>query len=169
MKSLGVLLVLLSALLLSRERMRPEKRRMDRLGQLCASLQLLRGELLSRPSSLEELCALLTAESEGETADFFRALAQGMERLNRESFREIWETELEKQMPDLQQEEKRELEELGSVLGRFDLDEQQKALERCLTHLHKLLERLQENYPVKQKLCIGISCSLAAMLILVLL
>lgn len=168
MKGLGGLLIILAGLILGVEKLRPIKKRLDTLEQLCHALERLHGELGSRPAAIGELFSGLVQTSGEEAAGFFRLVLQRMDRLSAESFSEIWHGSLGETMPALEEEERRELEKLGGILGRYDLSEQLAAMNLVLDRLREILHRLKENYPASRKLCIGVSCSLSAMLALVL-
>ena len=101
-------------------------------------------------------------------AAFFGLLSRRMDRLSTESFSEIWRSSLHQALVQMGEEEQRELEKLGGILGRYDLTEQLAAMKPILGRLRGILTELKEDFPVRRRLCLGVSCCLAAMLTLVL-
>lgn len=168
MRGIGCALILLAGWILGVERLRPIKKRLEILEQLCCALERLYGEMSSRPTALGELFYGLAKECEEEAAAFFGLLSRRMDRLSTQSFAEIWQDCLHQSFAQMGKEERRELEKLGGILGHYDLPEQLAAMKPILSRLHGMLMGLREDFPVRRRLCLGVSCCLAAMLTLVL-
>ena len=146
MKGLGLMLILLAGVLLGLERLRPIKRRLDRLDSFCRAMERLRGELGSRPAPMQELCRYLGEAGLGEASQFFGCLAGELDRLNTCSFRELWQNCLRRTLGEGETEEYRELENLGTILGRYELDKQLEALRACENRLWEIREPLRQNF-----------------------
>ncbi len=167
MRSAGIVLTFLSSLIFGFEMIKPVKRRMELLNKLCRSLELMHAEMTSRPSSLESLCRLLASDFDG-TAEFFCGIIENMDELGCKSFREIWNDALNEKLKHLNPDDICAMESLGAVLGNYELSEQLEAIAVCKSRLYNNLLELNATYPANRKLCLGISCSVGAMLVLVL-
>lgn len=167
MKNAGLILIFLSSLVFGFEMNRPGKQRIELLEKLCRSLELLHAEMSSRPGSIEALCSLLAADISG-AAEFFGKITENMDKLGNQSFQEIWTTCIETKLSYLNSDDQYAMKSLGAVLGSYELSEQLASISACRNRLYNNLVELKAVYPANRKMYLGISCSVGAMLILVL-
>lgn len=111
------------------------EQRVQELSQLWAGLSLIRRELGWRLTPLPELLRRAAGETKGAVSDFFRLCSVGAGRLNGRPFRQIWQQGLECVSLRLEETDLEALEQVGSVLGRYDSENQQKALDQALERL----------------------------------
>jgi len=113
------------------------ERRVQELNQLWVGLSMIRRELGWQLTPLPELLRRAAGETKGAVSDFFRLCAVGAGRLNGRPFRQIWQQGLECVNLRLEEDDLEALEQLGGVLGRYDEEHQQKALEQALSRLEE--------------------------------
>lgn len=119
-------------------------RRTRALRAICGALERMEQEIAFRLTPLPDLFRLLSIQSEPPARELFARCLEGLERLGEVPFSQIWSEELERLMPYLREGERGALEELGSVLGRYDGEAQRAALSRVRTELAHGLETAQE-------------------------
>lgn len=115
------------------------------LRELMGGLETLQRELGWRLSPLPKAMEMAARETHGRTAQFFELCTQGMEHLNGVPFQNVWQNGLEQCSLRLEQEDRVILEQLGSVLGRYDADTQRQALENALTQLERQQTKAAED------------------------
>ena len=164
MKGYGIVFVMLSALLFGKEKLKPIRNRIKYLHSMSVALELMRSELSGRPKVLEELCAQLENCCRGQAALFFGALGKNLRNDDWCCFREIWSNSVLKYFAELNNEEKQLIDELGTVLGVFELDRQLRALDYCIDQLKSCHKKAIGEYSANRKLYIGLPCCFAAML-----
>ena len=163
-KALGFSLLLTAALLFSAQRLTEGKRKMAALDCFCVMLTHMRGILENQAPPMTELLEALSRCCEGEAGVFILRLRQGMERLGSASFQELWQEALSASVSESDTEILRELDALGSVLGRYDLETQCASIDNCLSSLRRSRERLQASLPQSGRLTFGIALCAALLL-----
>lgn len=164
MKCYGIVFVMLSAWLFGKEKIKPIKTRIVYLQNMSAALELMRSELSGRPKALEELCSQLEISCKGQAALFFGELGKRLRNDDWCCFREIWSISVSECFAELRSDEKQLIDELGTVLGVFELDRQLRALDFCVEQLKNCYQKAKGEYSANRKLYIGLPCCFAAML-----
>ena len=111
------------------------ERRVRDLNLLSVGLAVMRRELDHRMTALPELLALAVKETKHEVSDFFRLCSVGASHLNGRAFRDIWKQGLELVHLHMEAEDLAVVERLGSVLGRYDGENQRQALDEARDRL----------------------------------
>ena len=106
------------------------KRRARLLEALCASLELLRGEVVTRLTPLPDCAALLSRTGPWECREFYASLGLAMDSLGELEFSRLWEACVS--ALELGEEAQSALADLGRSLGRYAATEQGAAIDRCL-------------------------------------
>ncbi len=140
------------------------KQRVQNLQELAFALGLLGFELESFCRPLPEICARLAA-TEGAGGALFARLCHAIRRRPEESFAALWGEAL----APLAAAERRLLEPLGEVLGRYGAPEQRRALALCQKRMETLADEAREQYRRSARLYIGLGASLGAGISLLLL
>lgn len=109
--------------------------RVNDLNQLLMGLETMTRELNYRMAPLPELFRQAAEQSKGKPAIFFDLCGQGAEHLNGRTFQAVWSQALEAAQLRLEQEDMALLEQLGSVLGRYDEESQHRALDTAIVRL----------------------------------
>lgn len=104
---------------------------------LLAGVETLQRELGWRLADLSEGLELAAGEAGGRPARFFRLCAEGARRLDGRTFQQVWREGLEECRFRLDAGDREVLEQLGSVLGRYDGDSQRQALESAAARLER--------------------------------
>lgn len=109
--------------------------RVDDLNQLLVGLETIARELNYRMAPLPELLRQAAEQSKGKTERFFDLCAQGAEHLNGRTFQTVWCQALEAAQLRLERSDVELLEQLGSVLGRYDGESQHRALDTAIARM----------------------------------
>lgn len=145
------------------------KSRAKILSAFIASLELMASELSFRLTVLPELVGALAEKSRSPVSSFYSRCLEEMPSLGQRSFRMIWCGSLDGS-PELllREDEQAALEELGAVLGRFDLNQQQRAIHYCKARLSSFLSRAEAERDKQSRLygTLGIASGVMAVLIL---
>lgn len=120
-----------------------QRREMRMLRQLIAVLQQMEWELKYRMTELPELCQIAANSVSGPLRAVFEALERKLERREVTDISGclngiVYEQELPKRV-------QKNLKQLGSSLGRYDLEGQLQGLEVVRRQCRKDLEELEEN------------------------
>ncbi len=133
---------------------------------LATSVELLRGEIVSRLTPLPDAARRLAESGPRETRSFYSYLCVGLESLGEREFSEIWNACVAGLV--LAEQDKEILRDLGCSLGRYDALEQDAALSRCIEALGEAAERARCEAANGGRLCAGVSISAGALLAIVL-
>lgn len=109
----------------------------DELREMTVGIQVIRRELNYSLAPLSELFQKAAAQTSGETNLFFADCASRIEMMSGEAFDNIWRCALENRKFCFKQKDYSILKQLGSVLGRYDADEQVKLLDRTAEQLEQ--------------------------------
>lgn len=123
---------------------RLESRTRD-LGELAAGLDALQRELDWRLAPLPQALEEAAKAARGPAAQFFTRCAQGVERAEGQGFGQLWREALLACPLGLTEEDRRVLERLGPVLGRYDSGSQRQALEEAAVELRRLQGEASED------------------------
>ncbi len=115
----------------------------DLRGLECA-VEVLERELGWRLAPLPEALEEAAGETSGRVARFLRLCGREASALEGRSFRQVWVESLNAARMCLEREDAAILEELGSVLGRYDGGSQRQALERAQDRLARQREQAEE-------------------------
>ena len=138
------------------------------LGALAHMLELMQGELQTSALPLEQLLKRLLPRLDEAARRFAASLIAGMGELGRRSFSEIWNRSLDMELPELSAAERRELEGLGAVLGRYELSRQLEAISGCRGYLKQQQALAAQALSDKARLALGLALTGAALLGIVL-
>lgn len=128
LKLLGAVLLTGGGLTLGLKAVGGLVRRAEALSAFSAALGLLEGELALRSPPMPDLLDILARQAKPPAAEFFDVCGRGLAGLGESSFREIWARALESLEGALDREDRDILLELGPVLGRYDGEEQRRAV-----------------------------------------
>ena len=87
-----------------------------------------------------------------------------MDHLGQLSFQSLWRQALSESTSDLNEEAKQELDALGSVLGRYDLNTQMDSIDACRRILRQRLEERQNMQMQDTRVTLGLSLSASLLL-----
>ena len=168
MKWVGAALVLAAASLICLILLDDQKQHLEVYHSLSETLKILRGELLSRGATISEGIEKAGSASRGVGKELMLTVMDGLRELGERSFSEIWRNALATCSQEEKPESLETLAGLGSVLGRFDLDEQLKALDTCIKDLDERWEAEKKDYPARRKLLISLSLAGGIFLVILL-
>lgn len=168
MKGTGAVLILLAFTLAGWFMLKEKKDRLSCLKELIEALGQLRGELELRSSALPQAMRQAAELSTGAGKELLTQALANLENLGEVSFSTIWQRAVGLCAWPLGPDERRELEALGAVLGRYELSFQLQALDSCTDYLKRSRERLRESLPAKRRILLGLSVSMGAFLVILL-
>ena len=168
MKMLGMLLICGAALAAALSVMKTRAERIRTLRALCRMLELMEAELGSALTPLPELFDSLERKCGGAAGAFLSSLLPMLERLGKERFSDLW-TGCMRESLSLDREDLDAMQQLGMVLGQYDLDRQLEAIAQCRYRLGQSAESLVKDHRQKCRTSCGVALLSAAMLCIALL
>ncbi|MDL2273619.1 stage III sporulation protein AB [Oscillospiraceae bacterium OttesenSCG-928-G22] len=141
----------------------------ETLSGFLSALELMESEIYFNISPLYDICKKLTRSARAPLRPFFAALSEGGGDVAGESFGDLWKRTLETMKLELGGEERQVLLELGSTLGRYDIEGQAKAI----SYVRRRFEGfLKEAVDVKSKMgrvygTVGLAAGAAVVIILI--
>ena len=134
------------------------KRRYVQLGQMQRSLRMLHGEIRYTGAELPEAIDQIALRQEKPFSDFYHGLSEQMRRMDGQSLKTLWQTEIEKCLNNtyLTKEDKQIFLESGSQLGYLDRQMQLSSLEACMAQIEDNQNMIRKNMKEKQKLSVAL-------------
>lgn len=166
MRVAGAILIIAAFTFFGIARARDLNHKARLVAAMATSVELLRGEIVSRLTPLPDAAARLAESGPRETRRFYGFLCVGLESLGQREFSEIWNACVKGLV--VGEPEKEILRDLGCSLGRYDAIEQDAALSRCVEALGVAAERAKKEAADGGRLCAGVSISAGALLAIVL-
>lgn len=114
------------------------KRRERNLSELICGFEAVRRELKYNLAPLAELFKLGASQTTGEVSAFFSKSAECANELNGVDFKTKWIQVIEERWLELTEADILVLKQLGGTLGRYDVDEQARALDVTIERLREL-------------------------------
>ena len=168
-KLCGAAAILLGCLGAALGRLRSKKERILLLRSLAASLLELRGELSERQRSLGDCFRSLAEKNEGDTVGaFYAALCAELRGLGERRFSEIWRAASESCFARTPEAVLDTLCPLGVLLGGSELERQCKALEKAARRIEREADAERSALRDERRLCLGLSLSAGAFLVIML-
>jgi len=131
-------------------------------------LVLMRAELDTSASSMEEILAAVKDILVPPAAAFVHMMAESMGRLGEDSFESLWRQALDYCFPQLDAAVAKSVRQLGNVLGRYELSQQLRELDNAIIITAKRAEELSARLPSEKRLALGLSGALGLMLVIIL-
>lgn len=170
LKLLGALLLMLGASGLGFGAAAQLRARATVLHGLVASLEQMERELTFRLTPMPELLERLSGEKQAPWELFFARCKCGLLHLGERSLGDIWRSALEEGTDLLLGNEERQIMlELGEVVGRYDGEGQQAALERAVSGLEHCWKRAQTEWDRMGRVYSSLGLGAGAMLVILLL
>ncbi len=166
--ALGKLLLLLGCTALGLGRGFGLKRRTACLFELRRALETMGRELTFSLRPLGSLMDQARRESRGEACALFAACQEKFAHTGGESWAESWRTALETTSLPLKEEDRRILSEAGQILGRYDGEDQRRALGGLLARLEEQAQeaRSEEKRLFRVYTALGITAGLFCVILL---
>lgn len=169
MKAAGGVVILLAFLLAALCAQKSDKARLQALLSLREKLFGLERELSEGQRELWTVFRELVQKGGSEEVQrFFTALCAKKEEVGEKPFSTLWSECICAALPSLDEEDAGELRSLGSVLGISDLDAQCAAIERVCAAFEKHAADLRAHFAEKSRVTWGVSFSLGAFVVILL-
>lgn len=166
MKLLGTMFVTLSCTALGIIKARSLARENEAYAELISALTLMKGEICSRASSMDEVFRLLNTGKSCCTSAFFSQLSSAMSEIGDVSLKAIWQKAADTLC--ISPYGVQAVKALGNVLGRYDAQAQAAAIDRCILALLSEQDALRDKLNENKRMYIGIGAASGLMLALLL-
>ena len=120
------------------------RRREKNLRELICGLEAVRREMKYNLAPLGDLFRLGAAQTTGNVSAIFAEVAECADNSDGVDFKTNWTSNLEKQRLYLAETDMMALQQLGTVLGRYDGDEQLRSLDATVDRLRELCHLAEE-------------------------
>lgn len=167
MRIIGIMLIAAAAVYGGASYMVLKREQLNELEALCHMLRLMQDELETRALPLPELAAQLEARTEDAGKTLLSELLRRMPELGSRDFQNIWEESVTESVKH-SDGAARLLFNLGSFLGRYDVDSQLDALRSCREAMEKLRTAAAEALPQTRRLGMGLALTSGALIVITL-
>lgn len=142
--------------------------RVYELENLILSLKTMEWELTDRRTPLPELMRRVSACMSGIVKEFYLLCLSGLERRGETPFSQLWREAVESVPFHLTEGELAQLESLGSMLGRYDVESQCAALRETRERLGEQLAqaRAEKNRSGRVYSTMGLACGTLLVIVL---
>ena len=168
MKALGLFFLFAGSVSAGLVYCRQKKQKLLTLRELIYTLEHMEGQLRTNDLPLKELCAQMVHMSGRAVRPFYASLTRKLSQLGEISFAELWGQALAEELPGLDGVMRDPLLQLGNSLGRYELQQQLRALQACRSSLCAQLEEAKKAYPNQAKLGMGLSASVGILVWIIL-
>lgn len=169
LKWIGALLVVTATGAAGLGAIQASSQRIRVLSGLIAALDLCQAELTFKLTALPDVMAQLARKSAAAVRPFFAAVDKACARLGEDSFGCLWQQCVQKMEDVWRKPEQEIMEELGSVLGRYDTDGQSRAIAYARNRLEALLSRAEADHRKQGRMygALGLVSGLAVVIIFI--
>lgn len=168
MRVFGAIILAFAGSYIGITKAREIKKRAATLRAVCAMLEMMRGEICSRRTPMDELFALLSSNASTQVSSFCREMLKKLNRLSDSSFATLWANTVKDELNILPEHCIGALCELGGSLGRYDAELQASAIDRALCDLNATLAEAQAKLKEEGKMYIALGSGLGIILAVVL-
>lgn len=168
LRTIGVVLVVLGPSVMGISKALSLKAHARFLSDFVAALELMRAEICTRLTPIPELTEYLAKSAPHGCRAFFAGLEKRMGLLGEMSFSQLWEREADTLTePQLSGEERSAVRALGMSLGRYDVREQQAAIDMSIARLSLLAEEARKQSGIQGRLWTGLGVTGGLMLAII--
>ena len=133
---------------------------------LVGALEEMEGEITFQLTPMPVVFWGLSQRMEEPLKSFFRRLSEGMEYLEEQALSTLWREEVA--TLSLNQKARGILSELGEVLGRYDGEQQSRAIARTRESLSAILQHQEGEWAEKRKLYATLALTVGALVVILL-
>lgn len=163
MKVLGLILIVSSSALFGLSFTAAKKDRLNGLKSFICMLNYIKAELNTNLCPLPELMKKLYSRLDCAAADFVNILCINLPSLGEKDFETVWRQSLDISSYLLNPKEMDILRGLGAVLGKYELETQNAALDGALMLLEESEKSESLEFPQLKRLSMGVSVSVGAL------
>lgn len=169
MRYFGCTLLVAGGFFLGIRKAEEVKAKVNTLRAVCAMIELIKNEICSRRTPMNELFSYLSVSAPQELLSFIKSLNAKLLTLGEHSFSEIWFSAAKENLRLLPEQSLSALSELGQSLGRYDAALQASAADRAISILSGELKKHEATAKAEEKMYIALGggLSLIAALILI--
>jgi stage III sporulation protein AB len=137
-------MILMGATVLGLQHAAGLRHRVSCLKEFLTALERLERELAFALLPVDVLLCQMQAGTRGAAHRFFSSCEERFCKRGEERLEEIWSEEMQKIPLPLCEEDRTLLQEIGSILGRYDGDSQQLAFQRIHSRLEESIQKAKE-------------------------
>lgn len=143
-KFIGSIMITAAAAMIGFLKVKSLSEHVKALNAVISALEVMRAEILFRLTPLPEIMSQLSRNSDDPISCFFESCAEKLKTETSKPFTAIWNEALSEH-PELpfSQEERTVLADLGTVLGRYDPEQQAKAIGLAESRLDRFLKKAE--------------------------
>jgi stage III sporulation protein AB len=123
---------------------------------LISALMLMKSEISSRASALDDVMNVARSSAAGDTARFIGTVIENFSILGEKSFCTIWSSAAESCLQSISQRSLSAVKVLGGSLGKYESAMQCAAIGRCIDELSAEQKSLRETLGTNKRMYIGI-------------
>ncbi len=168
MRALGAIILAFAGAHIGITKAREIKKRAVTLRAVCTLLEIMRGEICSRRTPMDELFKILSSNAPNEVAAFCAEMLKKLNRPSDSSFAVLWANAVKDELCILPERCISALCELGGSLGRYDAELQAGAIDRALYDLNATLAEAERKLKEEGKMYIALGSGLGIILAVVL-
>jgi stage III sporulation protein AB len=166
---IGAGLLILAGSLFAKSKTAALKAHLTMLSSLTAALQVLQSEIQVNLTPVGDILAMLSDFGDRSSRWFFREVSEQFTTRGAPYLAQCWNDAVVRCCSELSEEEQRALCTLGEVLGRYGVEEECAAINRCISELNIGLAQLRQRYYADVKLYTGLGLTAGCILAIVLL
>lgn len=168
-KIIGAVMVISGAFAVGAGGMLHMKKRVNNLKVIISALELMKAEISERLTPLPQVIEMLENESEQPIKNLFTNCKGKIRFLGKYSFSTIWKESVDETSDmDLKSPELEVIKELGTVLGRYDAQQQREMLEHIIKRLEIIQSKAEHEQTVQGKTRTAMGIALAVITVIML-
>ena len=136
--------------------------------ELISALSLIKSEISSRASPLDEVLHTVAGTADGAVGRFVICVRDDFPNLGEEPFCCIWSKAAESCLDGLSERALTAVKALGSSLGKYDGSMQCASLDRCISELSSEQKALREMLSANRRMYVGIGAASGLIIAIVL-
>lgn len=169
MRYMGCILLVMGGFYLGVRRAGDVKAKVATLRAVCAMIELIKNEICSRRTPLNELFLSLSSSAPREVLPFVKDVSGRLSTLGEYSFSEIWRSSADENLGVLSEQSLCAVSEFGQSLGRYEASLQGSAADRAMAILGSELKKLESTARAEEKMHIALGGGLSLIAALMLL
>jgi len=166
---IGAICLVLSGAVFANIKVSQLKLRTDVLSSMISSLLWIRSEISTNLTPVTELVQCLAADAHPSVRPFFQAVHEQIDAYGIPYFAQCWQRAVQIHCEALSEDEFRVLCDLGGILGRYGVQEENTAIDRCIQQFQAAYEQARQDRTERTRLYLGIGLTAGGMLAIVLL
>lgn len=168
MKLLGCGMIMTACFMAALQYISSKKRSINDLKDVSLALSELGAELSASLLPLPTAVDKLKSRALGTARIFYENVSDKMNEIGTKEFSRLWQTAAEESLATLRKSELDAVCRLGSVLGRYGIEEQEREIEKCIAELDASRKRETDKLRHDAKMYVGLASCFGILLMIIL-